>query len=149
MSDGTKSFFQRWLVTTLGVLVAANIVNGVRAESVLALLAASLLLGVFNAVLRPVLLFVSLPLVIFTLGLFTLVINAVLLYFVGFLVKGFFVADFWSAFKGALVTSIVSLFANLFIGKKEGRVRIRTSQPSTTRKPPPPPDSGGGPIIDV
>ena len=97
MSPAVKEFLQRWLVTTLGVLAAANIINGVRADDIVSLLGASLLLGVFNAVLRPVLMFLSLPLLILTLGLFTLVINAVLLYFVSDLVKGFHVVDFCTA----------------------------------------------------
>lgn len=146
MSPAVKSFLQRWLVTTLGVLVAANIVNGVRAENLVSLLGASLLLGIFNAILRPILMFLSLPLLILTLGLFALVINAVLLYFVSDLVKGFHVVDFWSAFKGGLVVSIVSIFANLLFGKKEARIQVRKT---ATAPPPSKTDTGSGPIIDV
>src|SRR5687767_5291094 len=112
MSDSVKAFLQRWFVTTLGVLAAAGIVNGVHAEGAVPLLAASLLLGILNAILRPILMIAALPLLILTLGLFTFVINALLLYFVANLVKGFSVAGFWPAFKGALVISIISVFAN-------------------------------------
>src|SRR5688572_16834306 len=128
MSEGTKSFIQRWIVTTIGVLLAAGVVNGITADSVLALLAASLLLGILNAFLRPILLLIALPLLILTLGLFTLVINSVLLYWVGALVKGFYVADFWSAFKGSILISLVSIFANMALGKKEVRVETRRSR---------------------
>jgi putative membrane protein len=146
MSDGWKSFLQRWLVTTIGVLAAAGIVDGVRADSMVALLATSLLLGILNAFLRPILLLLSLPLLILTLGLFTLVINALLLYFVANLVKGFYVADFWAAFKGAVLISIISVLATMMLGKKEARIEVRRS---TRPNAPRPPDSGSGPVIDV
>src|SRR5690242_13141679 len=148
MSPAVKSFLQRWLVTTLGVLAAANLVNGVHADNMVALLGASLLLGILNAVLRPLLMLLSLPLLILTLGLFTLVINAVLLYFVSDLVKGFHAADFWSAFKGGLVISIVSIIANLVFGKKQARIEVKkTSSPTPPERPKV--DTGDGPIIDV
>lgn len=150
MSGDWKSFLQRWIITTLGVLLAAGIVDGVRADTVVSLLAASLLLGVLNAFLRPILMLFALPLLVLTLGLFTLVINALLLYFVAHLVKGFQVTDFWAAFKGALVISIVSVFSNVVLGKHEVRVQGgRTQQPPSRSKPNPPPDTGSGPIIDV
>jgi putative membrane protein len=138
------------LTTTLGVLLAAGIVNGVRADTIVALLAASLLLGILNAFLRPVLMLFALPLLLLTLGLFTFVINALLLYFVAHLVKGFYVADFWAAFKGALVISIVSFFVNSLTGTKEIRTEPpRTVTPPRASRPKPPPDTGSGPIIDV
>lgn len=145
MTDGWKSFLQRWFVTTVGVLLAAGVIDGVRADTVVALLAASLLLGILNAFLRPILLIVALPLLVLTLGLFTFVINALLLYFVSNLVKGFHVAGFWAAFKASLLISFVSILANAMFGKKE--VRIRRGPP--TRPPNPPSDTGTGPVIDV
>lgn len=149
MSPGTKSFFQRWIVTTLGVLAAATIVDGIEAESMVWLLGASLILGILNAILRPFLMLLALPLLLLTLGLFTFVINAMLLYLVGSILgDGFLVADFWSAFKGGLVISIVSIIANLMIGKEKPPVHVHT----TTSVPPPSrnkTDTGTGPIIDV
>jgi len=139
------SFFRRWIITTIGVLVAAGVISGIRADSVISLLCASLILGVLNAVLRPFLTIISLPLVVLTFGVFYLVINAVLLYFVGDLVAGFFVADFWAAFKGGIVISIVSLFANVFAGSKKVVVQRRAEPP----RPPTKTDTGSGPIIDV
>jgi len=144
MSDRAKAFLHGWFVTTLGVLVATGIVDGVNASSAVSLLAASLILGILNAIIRPILFVVSLPLVIVTFGLFTFVINAMLLYFVANLVKGFSVAGFWPAFKGALVISIISVIANMMLGTK--RLELR---PQGRSKPPDSDHSGGGPVIDV
>jgi putative membrane protein len=146
-ADTLKAFLQRWLVTTLGVLAAANIVDGIKAGDWQSLLVASLLLGILNAFLRPALLLLSLPLLLITLGLFTFVINAGLLYFVGRIVQNFHVLDFWAAFKGGIVISLVSMAANLLIGKNKASIQVKTSR--TTPAPRPPRDTGSGPVIDV
>ena len=73
------------------------------------------MIGLLNAFLRPVLIFFTLPVTILTLGLFTLVINGVIFYLAAWLVKGFHVAGFWSAFVAALVFSVVSFLLNLLI----------------------------------
>src|SRR2546425_6742757 len=143
MCGALKAFLRRWLVNTVAVMVAANVVHGIRSESVTGLFVASLLLGVFNALLRPLLLLLSLPLVIVTLGLFTLVINALLLYFVGQLVEPFHVAGFWSAFWGALVISLVSLVLNTVTGTGDSRIEFRRTKSRSDGK------GGGGPVIDV
>ncbi len=134
-----RSFVRQWLLTTLGALVAANIVPGIRCESFLGLLAASLILGILNAIFRPILIVLSLPLVIVSLGLFMLVINALLVYFVGWLVRPFHVETFWAAFWGGLVISIVAMLAG------------RLTDPPTTYQgsSPPAPPPGQGPVIDV
>ena len=138
-----KSFWQRWFVTTLGVLVAANVVDGIRSDSIPGLLVASFILGIFNALLRPVMLFLSLPLLILSLGLFVLVINAILFYLVGWLVTSLHVASFWAAFKAGVVVSIVSFFASFFIGKKDSIAE------SKNPGPPPRTSGGSGPVIDI
>ena len=144
-----KAFVQRWLISTLAVLVATHMVDGIKYDSASTLFVASLLLGILTAFLRPLLLLLSLPLLIFTLGLFTLVINAALLYWVGKLVKGFQVDSFSAAFWGALVISLASLVLNSLTGTGSARVEVRRGPPP----PPPPPDrddrGGGGPVIDV
>src|ERR1039458_3001363 len=116
MQPGTGRFLrflQSWLINTLAVLVAWYIVPGIhfgQNSSFLAPFIASLVLGILNAFIRPVLMLLALPLLIFTLGLFTLVINALLLYFVGVLLAPHFQVDtFGSAFLGALIISIVSI----------------------------------------
>jgi putative membrane protein len=146
MSPILKAFLIRWANTTVAVLVAANVVPGISSDGFAALVVASLLLGILNAFLRPILMLLALPLLILTLGLFTLVINALLLYWVGHLVKGFHVDTFWPAFWGALVISFISMLLNMLTGTGNSRITMR-------RGGPPPPsrhdDSGGGPIIDV
>lgn len=145
-------FMQRWLVTTVAVMVAANVVRGISYDSGTALMVASLLLGILNALFRPLLLILSLPLVILTLGLFALVINALLLGFVGHLVKGFHVAGFWPALLGAVIISVITVILNTATGS--GETRIDLHQPSSRRpgrRDPPPDDDppGKGPFIDV
>src|ERR1051325_3456538 len=112
MSAKLKTFLQRWIITTLAVLVARYLVKGIYSDDVLGLVVASLVLGILNAFLRPVMVLLSLPLVMFSFGLFILVINAVLLYWVGHLVRSFHVDSFSAAFWGALIISIVSVILN-------------------------------------
>lgn len=149
MSPAVKLFLQRWIINTLAVLVAANIVKGISYENHLALVVASLLLGVLNTFLRPVMLLLSLPLLIFTLGLFTLVINACLLYAVGAMMKSFAVDTFGAAFWGALVISIVSLVVNTLLGTNRIKVETKRSRESDRNDQNRPPDGGNGPVIDV
>lgn len=149
MSPKLKKFLQSWVINTLAVGLACLIMhNHIHYQKPIHLLAASLLLGILNSVLKPVLMFLALPLLVFTLGLFMFVINALLLYFVGFLLRPYFSVDtFWSAFWGALIISVVSVILNSLTGTGNSRVTVRRN----TR--PPGPDSsgpgGGGPVIDV
>lgn len=141
-------FLQRWAINTLAMLVAARLVPGIDYDpnDLTSLFVASLLFGILVTFLRPLLFLLTLPLVVVTLGFFVLIINAGLLYLVGWLVKGgFTVAGFWPAFWGALVISIVSLILNTLTGTGESRMRVRRS----ASVPKPPGGDGGGPVIDV
>lgn len=141
-----KDFLQRWLINTFAVLVAAYLVPGIDCPNSLDLVLASLLLGVLNAVLRPLLLLLSLPLLIFTLGLFTLVINAGLLWLVGAILQpDFRVAGFWPAFWGALIISFVSLVLNSVTGSGSSRLTIRRGPPAGQKTG----KDDDGPVIDV
>jgi putative membrane protein len=145
MTSGLKTFLQRWIINTLAVLVATKIVPGIQYDSPTSLFVATLVLGILNAFVRPLVMLLSLPLLLLTLGLFTLVINAALLLAVSGLMRPHFVVQgFWSAFFGALVISIVSLVLNTITGTGNSRVEVRRKGPET-----PPRDDGGGPIIDV
>jgi len=143
MPTKLKEFLQRWLITTVAVLVAAHIVKGIRYDTPEGLIVATLVLGLLNAFIRPVLMFLSLPLVVVTLGFFIFIINAVLLYLVGQM-KHFHVDTFGAAFWGGLVISIVSLILNSLTGTGNARVTVQRGQ-----KPPDKPDTGSGPVIDV
>jgi len=127
-------FFKRWFATTIGVLAAAQL-PGIRYENWIALVLAALMLGILNAVVRPLLLLLSLPLILLTLGFFILIVNALILRFVAVLVPGFHVHSFGSAFIGAIVISIVSWFAGLFI--KENGFRVHDFSNRTRIEPEP------------
>lgn len=133
-------FLKRWVVTTIAVLVAAKLVDGIHYEGWAALLVASLLLGFINAFVRPFLLVLSLPLLVVTAGLFYPVLNALLLWTVGGLVKGFEVKGFVSALWGALIMGAVSLVIGWMLGDGP-KVRFHRRNE--------PPGSDGGPVIDV
>jgi len=113
-------------VTAFAVFVAAPIVGLDYGSSLGCLLGASLLLGIINAFIRPILLFLSFPLILVTLGLFILIINALMLKFVSEIVPCFKVPGFWSAVFGALVISIVSWLLSAFFRGSDGRVHVLT-----------------------
>ncbi|MCF7803576.1 MAG: phage holin family protein [Candidatus Marinimicrobia bacterium] len=105
-------FLTRWFVTFCAVLLTERILPGIHAEGVLTLIVTALLLGILNAVLRPVLLVITLPITIMTFGLFALVVNGIVLALTSVLIPGFFVAGFWSAVFGALLISIAGALIN-------------------------------------
>lgn len=128
-------FLIRWLVITLAVLVTAHIIPGIRYDAWPALVVASLLLGVINAFVRPVLLILSLPLILFSMGLFILVINALMLWMVGGIVQGFIVEGFWAAFFGAICVSIISWLLSAFFRGSDGNYYAITHHPSSSGGP--------------
>jgi putative membrane protein len=121
-----RHFVFRWLVTAFAVFVAAPIVGINYGGSVGCLLGASLLLGIVNAFIRPVLLILSAPLILLTLGFFILVVNGLMLLFVSEVVRCFKVPGFWSAIFGALLISIVSWLLSAFFRGTDGRVHVIT-----------------------
>jgi len=143
-----KRFLATWTINTLSVLVAVNMVRGFHWSNAAALLCASLLLGILNAFLRPILLLLTLPLLLLSLGLFRFAINGLVLYLISFLLRPrFYVDGFGSAFLGALVISITSTLLHLMTGTGPARVKFQAAG----RRPPPDGGSGGGggPVIDV
>ena len=109
-------FLLRWSVNLLALVTAGTLIDGIIIESIPMGILAAGLLGLVNAVLRPVVLLLTLPINFLSLGLFTLVINALLLKLVAQLVDGFIIETFGAAFLGALVVSVVSWALNLFVG---------------------------------
>ncbi|MEY2481444.1 MAG: putative rane protein [Verrucomicrobiota bacterium] len=121
-----RHFVFRWLVTTVSVMVASALLRGIRYDSTGALIAAALLLGILNAFVRPVLLILSAPLILLSLGLFILVVNGLMLLWVPTLVSGFHVDSFGSAFWGAILIGIVSWLLSAFFRGSDGRVHVLT-----------------------
>ena len=120
----------RWLINALAIYVASKVVPGIDVTDEWAIVAVALILGLVNALIRPLLKFFTCPLIILTLGLFLFVINAAMLgltaWVAGQLGIGFWVVDFWAAFWGALVISLVSLALTLLIrGEEKERPRSR------------------------
>ena len=105
MSHPWVQLLVRWSILALGVTLASHLVPGIRYDSPTTLLVVVLLLSLFNAVLRPVLVLFTLPFIVLTMGLGMLVINALLFLFVGRLVEGFEVGSFWSALGGSVIGS--------------------------------------------
>ena len=127
------AFVIRWLVTTIAVLVAAHSIPGISYDGWGALLGACLLLGIINAFVRPVLLLLSLPFIIVTMGLFIFVINALLLLLVSKIVPAFHVAGFWSAFFGAIIISVISWILSSFFRGSDGRIHVITHHAAEKR----------------
>jgi len=113
-----KGFLTRLLITALGLWLASAIVHGVTIVGWGTLLLAALLLGIVNAIVRPVLLILTLPITILTLGLFLLVLNGLSFALVAWLLPQFTVTSLWAATIGALVVTVTSWFANAFIGSQ-------------------------------
>jgi putative membrane protein len=109
------AFIIHWLVVAIGLWVATQIVPGVTVTSWSTLALAALVLGFVNAIVKPVLVILTLPITVLTLGLFYLVVNAVAFGLAAAIVPGFSIASFTSAILGALVTSVVSWFVGIFV----------------------------------
>ena len=97
-----------WIINALALLALPYIFNSIRVESFVTALITALVLGLVNILIRPVLIVLTLPINVLTLGLFTFVINGLLFWFVASFVPGFFVAGFWSAVGGAIIYSLLS-----------------------------------------
>ena len=115
MPPSILNLLARWLILALGVLIATRIVPGIRCDGGSTLVVVVVLLSLFNAVLRPLLLLFTLPFILVTLGLGVVVINALLFLLVGRLVEGFHVAGFWPAVGGSLVVSVTNLLLSVFL----------------------------------
>lgn len=113
-------FILRALITALGLWLATEWVDGIQIDSPWTLVIAGVLLGVANAIVRPLAIILTFPITIVTLGLFLLVVNAAMVGLVAWLLPGFNVAGFWPAFWGALIVSLTAWVASWFIGAKGG-----------------------------
>jgi putative membrane protein len=120
-------FLVRVVINTLAIVLAGSLLPGIQVDGLLPALGAGFLLGLVNAVVRPVLLVLTLPITLLTLGLFILVLNGLCFWLVASLVTGVHVAGFWSALLGALVVSAVSWIVSVFVSDRGGIVVITRS----------------------
>ena len=116
-----KGIFVRWLILTVAIMVCSYLLDGIQVSGFLSAFFAAAMLGVLNAFFRPILIILTLPINILTLGLFTFVINALMLKMASGVISGFDVRGFWPAVFGSLVISIVSWLLSSFISE-QGKV---------------------------
>jgi putative membrane protein len=147
VNSGLMDLLGRWLVLALGVTFATKLVPGIECDDGVTLLAVVVVLSLLNAVIKPILVFFALPLILVTLGLGMIVINALLLDFVGHMGWGFQVDNFGAAVFGALVISVTNLIASLFIRRPRRPPPPPPPPPSTSPRRGPPP--GRDDVIDI
>lgn len=111
-----RGILMRWLILTAAVIVTAYLLEGIHIEGFFSAIFSAALLGILNAFFRPILLVLTLPINILSLGLFTFVINALLLLMASGVIPGLTVSGFWSALLGSFLISVVSFILNTFIG---------------------------------
>ena len=115
MSNQPASFLLHWGITALSLWAASGIFRGIRFADTWSLIVSALLLGFANALLRPMLIVLTLPLTLVTLGFFLLVINALMLQLVSSLVRGFTISGFWTAFFASVFISALSFAIEAFV----------------------------------
>lgn len=110
-----SGFFLRWLFNAIAIYLTTRIIQGLQIPDFTTALIAALVLGIVNAFIRPIVLLLTLPINLLTLGLFTLIVNTLMLYLVAAVVRSFVITSFWSALIGALLIAIIStLLSHIF-----------------------------------
>ena len=131
MLNSLAPFLLHWAITALSLWVASYIFRGLKFESTGSLVISALLLGFANAVVKPLLIILTLPLTLLTFGLFLLVINALMILLVARLVKGFTVSGFWTAFFASIFISILSVAIGAWVGHGDPETEIRMPERGT------------------
>lgn len=126
--------FIRWLTTTGAIVATAYLLDGIHVSGFFSAVFAAAVLGILNAVLRPLALLLTLPINILSLGLFTFVINALMLKMASGIIPGFGVYGFWTAIFGSLLISLISWLLNSFIGDQGTVTSIHVQQNRTTAR---------------
>ena len=108
-------FLVRWGINAVSIFIVANIVKGIEVSNTATILVVALVIGIINAFLRPLIILITLPINILTLGIFTLFINGALFFLVSKIVKGFVITGFWPAFWGYILFSIISFMLSFIV----------------------------------
>jgi putative membrane protein len=116
MLANLSPFLIHWAITSLSLWVASYVFSGLRFADTSSLVVSALLLGFANAIVRPLLVILTLPLTLVTLGFFLLVINALMMMLVSSLVRGFTISGFWTAFFASIFIAVLSFLIELFLG---------------------------------
>lgn len=136
-------FIIRWVVNTFALLVVVRIIPGIEVARWETAAVAALVLGLFNAFLKPLLILFTLPFNVLSLGLWTFLINGLLFYSVSKIVEGFHIVDFWTAFWGSILFSMISFILSLFVGGPMRKINVRLYKDHSY------PDTDDSDVIDV
>jgi putative membrane protein len=117
--DHIVPFLIHWAITAFSLWLASRIFKGLKFQSASALVVSALLLGFANAIVKPLLIFLTLPLTLITFGLFLLVINALVLMLVAAIVKGFRISGFWTAFFASIFISLLSIVIGALVSTQD------------------------------
>jgi len=128
-----KKIFIKWFINIVSLIIIVHIVKGVHIDNWKTAVLVAIALTLINTFIKPIIIVFTLPLNILSLGLFTFVINGVMFYLVSVFVKGFIINNFWSAFWGAFVFSIISFLLNIFF-KIQDSVKTNIYRTNTFRK---------------
>lgn len=131
MFDELKPFLLHWGITSVSLWVASHLFRGVRFVDMSSLIVSALLLGFANAIVKPLLIVLTLPLTVLTFGLFLLVINALMILLVSRLVRGFTVTNFWTALVASLFISVFSFLLGAFVFEGASTHRIEMPHSGT------------------
>jgi putative membrane protein len=123
-----NGFLIRAVVVGIGLWLASQIVPGVEFRSTESLIAAALLLGIVNAFVRPILIILTFPITLLTLGLFLLVINGLMIELVSYFLRGFIVTGLWPAILASIVVSLTSWVMSAWVGPPHGRIEVVTAR---------------------
>ncbi|MBK8478628.1 MAG: phage holin family protein [Opitutaceae bacterium] len=148
MNNSLFNLVLRWAFLAMGVALAAKIVPGIHCADGATLLVVVVLLSLFNAFLKPLLVLFTLPLVILSAGFGLWLINAFLLWATSRMVEGFYVEGLWAALLGSMIISLTNMAFSTLVGPNKVKVR-RAPPPSAPPPPRPTPPPGKGDVIDV
>jgi len=128
MLNNLTPFLVHWAITGISLWVASHLFRGLKFDSTGALVVSALLLGLANAIVKPLLIVLTLPLTLVTFGLFLLVINALMILLVAALVKGFRVSGFWTALFASIFISLLSVVIGSFVTGSDPAEKVQMPQ---------------------